>query len=201
MPRQATSPYLPQLKTALSPYKVVAVGKNAFQYSEATSVTLPSTVTELMDGAFNASDIISINLGTGIEKIGENAFGFSREIEQISELPACLKEIKGGSPFNGNFKLKEIKVSPDNKWFKSVDGVLYNKKRQQTYFIPVWPQHRVCNTGRSGLHKFGCIQYISGNDQNHIPKHTQSSRQKRIHILYSHGKYQRPAGRTHICGQ
>lgn len=47
-----------------------------------------------MDGAFNASDIISINLGTGIEKIGENAFGFSREIEQISELPACLKEIK-----------------------------------------------------------------------------------------------------------
>ncbi len=124
------------VKNGAVTYKVVAVGKNAFQYSEATSVTLPSTVTELMDGAFNASDIISINLGTGIEKIGENAFGFSREIEQISELPACLKEIKGGSPFNGNFKLKEIKVSPDNKWFKSVDGVLYNKKGNKLISYP-----------------------------------------------------------------
>lgn len=50
------------VKNGAVTYKVVAVGKNAFQYSEATSVTLPSTVTELMDGAFNASDIISINL-------------------------------------------------------------------------------------------------------------------------------------------
>lgn len=127
---------IPQVvKNGAITYKVVAVGKRAFQESEATSVTLPNSVVEIKTSAFNASDVVKVDMGTGIEILGDGVFGFARELEEVSELPASLA-VLDGNPFLGNFKLKSIKVSEDNPNFKSVEGVLYNKKGNKLISYP-----------------------------------------------------------------
>lgn len=123
------------VKNGAVTYKVVAVGKNAFLYSEASSVTLPNSVLEVKATAFNATEIKRVNLGTGLEILGDNVFGFSRELEEVSELPASLTTIDG-NPFVGNFKLKEIKIAEDNKSFKTVNGVLFNKNGNKLISYP-----------------------------------------------------------------
>lgn len=115
------------VKNGAVSYKVVAVGQYAFQSSEANSVTLPNTVIEVKNSAFAAADLKKVDMGTGLEVLGDNVFGFSRDLEEVSELPACFEKMTGSS-FVGNFKLKEIKVSAENPNFKAVDGVLFNKK-------------------------------------------------------------------------
>lgn len=125
----------PTVKNGAITYKVVAVGKNAFQFSEATSVVLPNTVKEVKNSAFNASDVVKVDLGSGIEVLGDGVFGFAREIEEISELPETLETITG-NPFLGNFKLKEIKIAADNQNYKAVDGVLFSKSGQKLISYP-----------------------------------------------------------------
>lgn len=116
-------------------YRVVAVGKSAFENSEATSVKLPNTVRIIKDIAFCGCDIVSIDLGTGLEELGNNVFGASQELKNLSELPAGLVKI-GAQNFYMNFALTAINVSPDNKMFKSVDGVLYSKSGRTAVSYP-----------------------------------------------------------------
>lgn len=123
------------VKNGAITYKVVAVGKNAFLYSPTTSVTLPNTVLEIKSGAFNASDVVKVDMGTGIEILRDNVFGFARDIEEISELPASLTLIDG-NPFVGNFKLKAIRIAEDNPAYKAVDGVLFNKEGNKLISYP-----------------------------------------------------------------
>lgn len=114
------------IKNGSVSYRVVAVGKNAFQTSEVTKVTLPNTVREIKNLAFNASDVVEVNLGTGVEKILDGAFSVCRDLEKISEIPASCTYIDGGV-FMMNDKLKAINVSADNPAYKSVDGVMFTK--------------------------------------------------------------------------
>lgn len=117
----------PTVKYGSITYKVTAIGKRAFQSNEeAVSVKLPNTILEIGDYAFNASDIQSIDLGEGVEKIKEGAFSVMRELKTLSEIPASCIKIEGGA-FMMNDALAAINVSPENQAYKSVDGVVYSK--------------------------------------------------------------------------
>ena len=83
------------VKNGAVSYKVVAVGQYAFQSSEANSVTLPNTVIEVKNSAFAAADLKKVDMGTGLEVLGDNVFGFSRDLEEVSELPACFEKMTG----------------------------------------------------------------------------------------------------------
>lgn len=55
-------------------YTVVSVERDAFYWSNVTSVVLPETVTEIKYGAFRSSPLASIVLPEGLKTIGEHAF-------------------------------------------------------------------------------------------------------------------------------
>ncbi|MDE5683420.1 MAG: leucine-rich repeat domain-containing protein [Muribaculaceae bacterium] len=117
-------------------YKVTAIGKRAFQNNEdVISVKLPNTILEIGDYAFNASDIQSIDLGQSVEIIEEGAFSVMRNLKTISEIPASCVKMDGGI-FTMNDALTAINVSPDNKVYKSVDGVVYTKSGTRLVAYP-----------------------------------------------------------------
>ena len=70
-----------------------------------TKVIIPDRVTEIEDCAFSdCSSLKEITIPDSVTFIGENAF------------MGCLS-------------LEEIKVSPDNKYYSSENGVLFNKDK------------------------------------------------------------------------
>lgn len=117
-------------------YKVVAVGKRAFQDAEVTSVQLPNTVRVIRDMAFNASSLESIDMGTGIEEILDGAFSVCRSLKSVSEIPATCYNFDTNGVFMMNDLLTAINVSPDNPCYKSVDGVVFTKSGRTILAYP-----------------------------------------------------------------
>lgn len=90
--------------------------------------------------------INSLVIPEGVTSIGANAFtNFSGQIKYIS-LPSTLKFIdpigmfqqwrgeRGGG--QESIHLKGIKVSPNNKNYASIDGVLFNKDKTKLIYYP-----------------------------------------------------------------
>ncbi len=84
------------------PEGIKIIGKNAFKdcalFSE---IIIPATVTQIGDSAFDSTIITTIDIPVGVESIGSGAFT------------------------NCN-KLSAINVAAKNRFYASVDGVLYN---------------------------------------------------------------------------
>lgn len=116
----------PTVKNGNITYKVVAVGKDAFSYSEVKSVKLPNTVRVIKFMAFNVSEVESVDMGTGIEEIQEGAFSVVRNLSYLSEIPAGCVKLSPEGVFMMNTSLKAINVAEANPMYKSVDGVVYS---------------------------------------------------------------------------
>lgn len=81
------------------PYGVTAIGEDAFNCCKATSITLPSSVTEIRRGAFgNCKQLRRITLPNGLKSIGESAFMFCEKLSSVT-LPYALEDI-GPSAFD-----------------------------------------------------------------------------------------------------
>lgn len=105
----------PSGKKAISiPETIDFIASNAFlNCSQLTEITLPESLRTLPNKTFeNCTSLNTIILPKNIERIGVDAFY------------SCSA-------------LKEIKVNPENKYFASVRGVLYN---QDTTFLIRFPQ-------------------------------------------------------------
>lgn len=84
------------------PEGIKTIGKNAFKDCTSFSeINIPATVIEIGDSAFDSTVITTINIPVGVELIGSGAFT------------------------NCN-KLSAINVEAKNRFYASVDGVLYN---------------------------------------------------------------------------
>ncbi|MBR1803338.1 MAG: leucine-rich repeat protein, partial [Muribaculaceae bacterium] len=77
-------------------YNVTAIGDEAFRWAKVISVNLPASIDTLRHGAFNGSDLVSINLNEGLKYIGENALA-CKNLTTI-DIPASVETI-GGSAF------------------------------------------------------------------------------------------------------
>lgn len=127
-------------------------------------VIIPASVTQIAKGAFdNCTNVKSLlfspngaNTGGGIKKLEDESFAHSG-IEEIvlpdglmvigsyvfplSELKRItiskdVHEIKEKA-FQRSFGLIEINVAPENKFFTSIDGILYNKDCTKLIRCPV----------------------------------------------------------------
>ena len=103
---------------------VTEIGNNVFYHCDSlTNITIPDNVISIGEEAFYyAKNLISVTIGSGVESIGDYAFASSNN-------------------------LSEIVVSPDNLYYSSVDGVLFDKdktflilyppgKKSDIYIIP-----------------------------------------------------------------
>ncbi|MGM9734406.1 MAG: leucine-rich repeat domain-containing protein, partial [Prevotella sp.] len=97
----------------------------AYDEEETINIALPSTVRTIDDYAMcGCRALKSLTLPEGLEKIGGLAFE-NTDISSIT-IPSTVSDLGIGFLADTE-KLNEISVSEANPFFKSVDGVLYNK--------------------------------------------------------------------------
>ena len=140
---------------------VTSIGKGAFYYCRAlTSVEIGNSVTKIGDRAFQyCTNLVSVDFPDSLIEIGVSAFRFDSLL--INKLPDSLKII-GETAFQGlknesifipasveyigsgafhSEDLAEINVSPENLYYTSDNGILYNKDLTILLYCP---------TGKSG---------------------------------------------------
>lgn len=105
-----------------SDYTVTAIGENAFKWSKAVSISLPSTIEAFEYGAFNGSDkLTTINMPAALKVIGEYSLS-STAITSI-DIPASVEEI-GNSAF---FTCKSLTSITFHEGLKTIGNSVFYK--------------------------------------------------------------------------
>lgn len=117
------------------PANVEFIGASAFEDCKALkSITLPDNINAILSGTFKeCNNIKEITLPYYVASVGENAFynvpleviNIGTKLKTLENLPIHIQT------------LKEINVSPDNNYFSSENGVLYNKKKTSLIRLPM----------------------------------------------------------------
>ena len=133
-----------QIKSVTIEQGVTSIGKGAFLYcSSLTSVSIPSSVTSIGNYAFqNCSSLISVTIPSGVTSIGDYAFENCSSLISVT-IPNSVTSI-GHLAFRGCSSLTDINVDPNNKYWCSVDGVLFSKDMKTLVAYP---------RGRAGAYK------------------------------------------------
>ena len=94
-----------------SHFNVVSIERDAFYWSNVTSVSLPSTLTTIGYGAFRSSSLATVNIPESVTTIGYGAFGRCVKLESVT-IPKNVNYI-GNFAFNSfDSKLTEIICLP-----------------------------------------------------------------------------------------
>jgi hypothetical protein len=111
------------------PEQLVILGESAFSSCvRLKKIIIPQNVTKIDDLVFNGCvDLEEVELSSSVTKIGKYTFKDCTKLTKI-KIPENVYSI-GISPFRGCKNLESICVEPQNRYFKSVDGVLFNKNR------------------------------------------------------------------------
>jgi hypothetical protein len=125
---------------------VTSIGYLAFYYNNTiTDVTVPDSVTNIGDSAFSfCTSLTNVTIGNSVTSIGELAFGNCYSVASFT-IPKSVVDI-GRWAFSVCSTLTEITVDPQNAFYSSVDGVLFDKSqttliqfpggKAETYTIP-----------------------------------------------------------------
>ena len=123
------------------------------QGSSKTQVILPEGVEVIEEAAFyNCKNIGNITLPQTLWKIEDMALWGCEKIKKL-ELTSKISSV-GSYVFRDCKALEEIIVVPENTYFKSVDGILYEKKKYMRMMVcPAMKQGIV--TVADGMHEIG----------------------------------------------
>ena len=106
-------------------YEITTDGKIQKYNGKATEIEIPEKITTTMDGEIQEISITSIC---------STAFWGAYNAVSIT-IPASVSSISGGT-FQRCDNLTTINVSPDNPYFKSIDGVVYSKSGDRLLICP-----------------------------------------------------------------
>ena len=114
---------------------VLKIGRSSFYSVALQSLKLPSTLIEIDTYGFDSCSL-SLNKLIFPESIKTIAYqAFSNNNIENYVLGSNVESIGAGA-FSHDFSLKSISVSEDNKYFTTVNGVLYNKNKSILYCMP-----------------------------------------------------------------
>ncbi len=128
--------YCDTLTSITIPNSVTSIGYHAFRgCTGLTVISIPNSVTLIDDAAFEGcTGLTGISIPNSVTSIGSSVFEGCTGLTGIS-IPNSVTSI-GDSVFEGCSCLKEINVNKDNKNYKSVDGVLFNKSMTEIISYP-----------------------------------------------------------------
>lgn len=109
------------------------IGNGAFSYCKKLKrIVLPKSLRKIEQHTFEECSTLSeVVLQSGIREIEWNAFFKCKSLHHI-HLPESVRTIQTGFASS----LKEYTVSPNNKYFAAIDGVLYNKNLTKLIEMP-----------------------------------------------------------------
>lgn len=118
------------------PDAVFGIGYEAFRdCSGLTSITLPSSLSDFREDAFyGCSGLTEIVIPDGVGYIPPLTFYGCSSVTGIT-IPVSVNSI-GHSAFTGCSSLQRIDVEPDNPFYRSIDGVLYNAELSELVACP-----------------------------------------------------------------
>ncbi len=113
------------------PDSVTSIGGSAFSgCTSLKEIIIPDSVIKILDSAFSGcTSLESITIGSGVESLGDEWIASCRRLENIT-------------------------VSPENKTYSSVDGVLFNKDKSELSAYPIGNK-RSSYTIPDGVEKIG----------------------------------------------
>ena len=127
---KATNKLIGATTSGLIPNNITIIDKRAFGKNlNIKNIIVPDSVTDILEGAFEACETNTITLGSGVKTIGDGAFSGCTEIQEIS-LPDSLTTL-GESGFTDCISLKSVHIGsglqeiPRNSFYrcKSLTGV------------------------------------------------------------------------------
>ena len=155
--------YCPALETILLPQKSTKLADDAFRYcTNIRSITIPNSILSITSYCFDGcTSLQNIILPNSLNSISEFAFKDCNKLETIT-IPSNVKSI-GSGIFKGCTNLQEINVASDNPYYKSIQGVLFDKEATSLIQMPANSQILICEIPASvkslGYSAFdGCTQ-------------------------------------------
>lgn len=103
-------------------YPVTAIAARVFFKSEIEDIYFPASLTSIGEFAFASTELKTLKFPASVKEIGICAFRGCTGLKTI-EIPSTVTHIGGGA-FT---YCVPVTVSPDNPYYKVVDGVLFNK--------------------------------------------------------------------------
>ncbi len=113
-------------KSYAIPDGVAAIGGSAFAYCyDLSSIIIPDSVNTIEEYAFSFCDsLTSAIIPENVSSLGDKAFLRCSSLNSV-ELPDSITRI-GDNPFAYCYRLKDINVSPNHQYLKTINGVLYS---------------------------------------------------------------------------
>ncbi len=122
---------------------VTSIGDDAFcGCISLTSVTIPDSVESIGQGAFaSCTSLMRVTIPDNADSIGSYAFGNCTSLTSVTlGTNRCItgwEEIIDLRAFSGCTSLVSIRVSDENDFYKTVDGVLYDENMTTLIMCPV----------------------------------------------------------------
>ena len=168
------SVYLPNCTELTIPNSVKYIGTNAFRNcKKLSSVTIGNGIKSISDSAFrNCTNLKNITIGSGVKEIDSYAFANCPSLESIT-IPDSVTSIKWGAfencpnlknvtigsgvksigcdVFSECSSLENIKVKSGNKYYTTVDNVLYNKDKTSLILCPSTIESLIIENGVTAI--------------------------------------------------
>ena len=127
-----------EIPATLGGCPVVGLGYRAIYDGGMTSVILPDSIRNVGRYALAyCYSLKDISMGNAVTNIGESAFVNCYDLEQVL-IPASVQSIGEGA-FRYCSQLRNLTVDAGNPYYKSDDGVLYDKGGETIFF---WPRQK-----------------------------------------------------------
>ena len=125
------------LTDVIIPDSVASMGYGVFaRCISLANVTIGNSLTEISEQTFaGCSSLAAVTIPDSVKTVGRSAFGGCTSLRTVT-VGRSAGSISG-SAFSGCRSLEEINVAPDNRYYKSVNGVLYDKRVTK---IVHWPE-------------------------------------------------------------
>ena len=125
-----------ELRNITIPNSVTTIKEEAFEgCTGLTNINIPNSVTSIEYEAFyECTGLTNINIPNSVTKIGDKAFAGCTGLTNIT-IPNSVKTIEDDA-FTYCQTLESIDVANGNENYMSIDGVLYDKKKENTYNVP-----------------------------------------------------------------